>query len=122
MTTLNELQKKAKRKMEKDDRMLACEVFDKEIDEGLSTSVKVYKFSEALLKSAPSTGGLLVNGSRTGRPTKYPFAKLSIGDSFIIKQPLHKCHALKNYWQKKCGRVFRLQKVDKNKTKAWRIS
>ena len=121
MTTLIDLQKKAKHRMKKDG-LIACEVFEDKPNGDTLTSVKVYAYSKKLLNSQPLTGGLLVNGSRTGRPTKYPFASLDIGDSFILKQPLHKCHALKNYWQKKCGRIFRLQKVDKNKTRAWRIS
>ena len=122
MTTLEKLEAKAKRKMEKDKSMLACELHVDEVDGEYVSSVKVYRFSEALLNSDKSTGGLLVNGSRSGRPSKYKFASLGIGDSFIMKKPLCECHSYKRYWERKTGRKFNMQKQTKNTTKVWRVS
>jgi len=109
-------------RLEADDSLLACELFCEDANGEYQASVKVYRFSEALLNSQPETGGLLVNGSRTGRPTKYPFAALAIGDSFIMALPLHKCHSVSRYWAKKCGRAFRMQKETENTTRVERIS
>ena len=122
MTTLKKLEARAKRKMEKDTSMLACELFVSEADGDMVASVKVYRYSPELLKSNKSTGGLLVNGSRSGRPAKYKFASLGIGDSFIMKKPLCECHSYKRYWEKKTLRKFNMQKQTKNTTKVWRIS
>ena len=122
MSTLEKLQAKAKRKMKKDPSMLACELHVDKIDGEFVSSVKVYRYSEVLLNSQPETDGLLVNGSRSGRPIKYPFSSLGIGESFIMKKPLHKCNAYSRYWAKKTGRVFKMNKETKNTTKVERIS
>ena len=122
MSKLDKLLKDCKRKLEGDSSMLACEIFVDEVDGQYQASLKVYRYSPELLNEQPESGGLLANASRLGRPVKYPFSSLSIGDSMTINKPLSQAYSLSRYWERKLGRRFRLKAISKGKTEAVRIS
>ena len=122
MSKLDKLLKDCKRKLEGDSSMLACEIFVDEADGQYQASLKVYRYSESLLNEQPESGGLLANASRIGRPIKYKFAELSIGEKMIIGKSLSQAYSLRRYWQIKTGRRFRLKAISKGKTEAVRIS
>ena len=42
-------------------------------------------------------------GSKQGRPAKYPFADLRIGDSLTLPFTPSQCYGMVNYWSNKLG-------------------
>lgn len=63
---------------------------------------------------------------RVGRPTKYPFKEMVVGDSFIITGTMSVLNVREaiRYYTKKTGRKFVVRKTDPftNLSRCWRVS
>ena len=54
-------------------------------------------------------------GSKQGRPAKYPFADLRIGDSLMLPFTPSQCYGMVNYWSNKLGiKVLKTRAMDGN--------
>ena len=54
-------------------------------------------------------------GSKQGRPAKYPFADLRIGDSLTLPFTPSQCYGMVNYWSNKLGiKVLKTRAMDGN--------
>ncbi|TFH41405.1 MAG: hypothetical protein E4H01_15040 [Lysobacterales bacterium] len=54
---------------------------------------------------------------RTGRPSKFPFPDLELGDSFLLE---FRERTLKYYWERKLARKFELRKTPEG-LRVWRV-
>lgn len=56
-----------------------------------------------------------------GRPAKYPFRQMEIGDSFFVERSTRFMARAVFYWEKKCGGKFSARTVIENGVKGCRV-
>lgn len=64
----------------------------------------------------------LPSPQRAGRPAKYPWREMRVGDSFVIDKPTQQAATRGREAGRSLGMKFSCRKIDANHTRIWRVA
>jgi hypothetical protein len=81
-------------------------------------NLKLVQTAYPIEKGVPLPARIYPTG---GRPAKFPWARMKVGDSFVMDKPQKQSGSVARQYGKAHGVKYATRKIDANTTRIWRI-